>query len=260
MQRQFLAAAILVALAACSTTAPPEAADADASASIAVGASPAPPPPPVAAAEAATLDTVSVAAPRMAARMIAPMPTAPAGFAPAENTERYERREDNPVHRTREQPVSTFSIDVDTGSYANVRRMLRQGVRPPADAVRAEEFINYFDYGHPAPTSRETPFRVTTELAPAPWNAKRQLLMIGIRGYDVPWYHVGFYAGLVAALCTAFLGLGFLISALSRSTEVALGASLGSNETTPWPSAGPLTFTNTSPSRLATYSIRVVLP
>lgn len=186
MQRQFLAAAILVALAACSTTAPPEAADADTSASIAVGASPAPPPPPVAAAEAATLDTVSVAAPRMAARMIAPMPTAPAGFAPVENTERYEHRDDNPVRRTREQPVSTFSIDVDTGSYANVRRMLRQGVRPPADAVRAEEFINYFDYGHPAPTSRETPFRVTTELAPAPWNAKRQLLMIGIRGYDVP--------------------------------------------------------------------------
>ena len=186
MQRQFLAAAIVVALAACSTTAPPEAAVANKSASIAVAASPAPPPPPVAAAEAATLDTVSVAAPRMAARMIAPMPPAPAGFAPVENTERYEHREDNPVHRTREQPVSTFSIDVDTGSYANVRRMLRQGVRPPADAVRAEEFINYFDYGHPAPTSRETPFRVTTELAPAPWNAKRQLLMIGIRGYDVP--------------------------------------------------------------------------
>jgi Ca-activated chloride channel family protein len=108
------------------------------------------------------------------------------GYVQAENTERYEAREDNPVHRTSEQPVSTFSIDVDTGSYANVRRMLRQGVRPPANAVRAEEFINYFDYGHPAPQSRETPFRVTTELAPAPWNGKRQLLMIGIKGYDVP--------------------------------------------------------------------------
>jgi Ca-activated chloride channel family protein len=107
-------------------------------------------------------------------------------YMQAENTETYEHRDDNAVRRTSEQPVSTFSIDVDTGSYANVRRMLRAGVRPPADAVRAEEFINYFDYGHPAPTSRQVPFRVTTELAPAPWNAKRQLLMIGIRGYDVP--------------------------------------------------------------------------
>jgi Ca-activated chloride channel family protein len=102
------------------------------------------------------------------------------------NTEKYAERDDNPVHRTSEQPVSTFSVDVDTGSYSNVRRMLREGVRPPADAVRAEEFINYFSYRHPAPADRSRPFRVTTELAPAPWNNKRQLLMIGIKGYDVP--------------------------------------------------------------------------
>ena len=104
----------------------------------------------------------------------------------AENTEQYAERDDNPVKRVSEEPVSTFSIDVDTGSYSNVRRMLRQGVRPPADAVRAEEMINYFDYGHPGPSSLATPFRVTTEIAPAPWNGKRQLLMIGIKGYDVP--------------------------------------------------------------------------
>ena len=102
------------------------------------------------------------------------------------NTEKYAGRTDNPVHRTSEEPVSTFSVDVDTGSYSNVRRMLQQGVRPPADAVRAEEFINYFNYQHPAPTRRDVPFRVTTELAAAPWNSKRQLLMIGIKGYDVP--------------------------------------------------------------------------
>ncbi len=111
------------------------------------------------------------------------MPQAPLETA---NTENYAGRTDNPVHRTSEQPVSTFSIDVDTGSYSNVRRMLRQGVRPPADSVRAEEFINYFNYQHPAPTSRAVPFRVTTELAAAPWNTQRQLLMIGIKGYDVP--------------------------------------------------------------------------
>ena len=116
-----------------------------------------------------------------------PAPPAPPVFdiAPA-NTERYAERSDNPVQRVGEQPVSTFSIDVDTGSYSNVRRMLRQGVRPPADAVRAEEFINYFDYGHPGPDSLDTPFRATVELAPAPWDARRHLLMIGIKGYDVP--------------------------------------------------------------------------
>src|SRR5690606_28270806 len=102
------------------------------------------------------------------------------------NTENYAHRDDNPVHRASEEPVSTFSIDVDTGSYANVRRMLRAGVRPPADAVRAEEMINYFRYGHSAPASQATPFRVSTELAPAPWDARRQLLMIGIKGFDVP--------------------------------------------------------------------------
>ncbi|MCD9046562.1 VWA domain-containing protein [Luteimonas sp. MHLX1A] len=101
-------------------------------------------------------------------------------------SERYAPRTDNPVQRTAEAPVSTFSVDVDTGSYSNVRRMLRQGVRPPADAVRAEEFINYFRYDHPAPAGRDVPFRITTELAPSPWARGRQLLMIGLRGYDVP--------------------------------------------------------------------------
>lgn len=120
---------------------------------------------------------------------VAPSPVAPpppTGYWQPNNTEKYAGREDNPVHRANETPVSTFSIDVDTGSYSNVRRMLNQGVRPPADAVRAEEMINYFSYGHPAPTSLDVPFRVSTELAAAPWNGKRQLLMIGIKGYDVP--------------------------------------------------------------------------
>ena len=135
------------------------------------------PAPPLAASPAAYAAEGYAGHARIAAP---PLPSQPA------NTENYADRTDNPVHRTSEQPVSTFSIDVDTGSYSNVRRMLRQGVRPPADSVRAEEFINYFNYQHPAPTSRVVPFRVTTELAAAPWNTKRQLLMIGIKGYDVP--------------------------------------------------------------------------
>ena len=107
------------------------------------------------------------------------------GLAPS-NTENYAAHEDNPIQRVAETPVSTFSIDVDTGSYSNVRRMLLAGQRPPADAVRAEEMINYFDYGYPAPSNRNAPFRVSTEIASAPWNAKHQLLQIGIQGYRVP--------------------------------------------------------------------------
>ena len=128
----------------------------------------------------------------MPATLVAmPAPPAPPPLvAQPANTEQYAERQDNPVQRVSEQPVSTFSIDVDTGSYSNVRRMLRGGVRPPADAVRAEEFINYFDYGHPGPDSADTPFCATVEIAPAPWNAKRHLLMIGIKGFDVPKAHL----------------------------------------------------------------------
>lgn len=103
---------------------------------------------------------------------------------PGANTEVYERPADNPVKRTTEQPVSTFSVDVDTGSYSNVRRMLESGVRPPADAVRAEEFINYFDYNYAVPADKATPFRVHTELANAPWDKRKQVMMIGIKGYE----------------------------------------------------------------------------
>ena len=120
---------------------------------------------------------------------MAPPPAPPAVGYPAmpqANTEHYAAFEDSTLHLAAEQPVSTFSIDVDTGSYSNVRRMLMAGQRPPADAVRAEEMINYFDYGYAAPTARDQPFRVTTELAPAPWNRAHRLLQVGIQGYRVP--------------------------------------------------------------------------
>lgn len=136
-------------------------------------------------ARSAALHQRHAAMPAALVAMPAP-PAPPPYYAQPANTERYAERQDNAVQRVSEQPVSTFSIDVDTGSYSNVRRMLRFGNRPPPDAVRAEEFINYFDYGHPGPDSLDTPFRATTELAPAPWDARRHLLMIGIKGYDVP--------------------------------------------------------------------------
>jgi Ca-activated chloride channel family protein len=101
------------------------------------------------------------------------------------NRENYGDLDTNPIQRVAEHPVSTFSIDVDSGSYANVRRMLVAGSLPPSDAVRVEEMINYFDFGYAPPATTATPFSVTTELAAAPWNPDRQLLLVGIKGYEV---------------------------------------------------------------------------
>lgn len=83
-----------------------------------------------------------------------------------------------------ELPVSTFSIDVDTGSYTLARRMLREGMIPPREAVRTEEFLNYFEHGYTPPISRDTPFSVSTELAPAPWSPQRTLMLVGLKGYE----------------------------------------------------------------------------
>ena len=96
--------------------------------------------------------------------------------------ERYAAFEANGVKRVSEHPVSTFSIDVDTGAYANVRRFLRGGRLPPRHAVRVEEFINYFDYVYEGPRDQGVPFAVHTAIAPAPWGENRHLLRIGIKG------------------------------------------------------------------------------
>ena len=109
-----------------------------------------------------------------------------AGVGEPTDTERYADITPNAVIAASEQPVSTFSIDVDTGAYSNVRRFLDQGQLPPTDAVRIEEFINYFDYAYPTPDSREQPFSVHTELALAPWNQERWLLQVGLKGFEVP--------------------------------------------------------------------------
>lgn len=101
------------------------------------------------------------------------------------DTEKYASIETNPVKRVAEHPVSTFSIDVDTGAYSNVRRFLQQGRLPPKDAVRVEEMINYFSYDYRGPVNRGQPFSVHTEIAATPWNEKTRLLKIGIKGYSV---------------------------------------------------------------------------
>jgi len=99
--------------------------------------------------------------------------------------ENYEHVDDNPVKLAAQHPVSTFSIDVDTGAYSNVRRFLNAGSLPPADAVRVEELINYFSYDYPVPEGTARPFSVTTEVATTPWNADKLLMQIGIKGYEV---------------------------------------------------------------------------
>jgi Ca-activated chloride channel family protein len=101
----------------------------------------------------------------------------PGGF----NTEAYDRIVDNPFLAVGQNPLSTFSVDVDTASYSNVRRFLRSNQLPPPDAVRIEELINYFEYNDPLPKGDE-PFSTTIEVAAAPWEPSHRLVRIGIQG------------------------------------------------------------------------------
>ena len=104
---------------------------------------------------------------------------------PLVNTENYLAVIENAVKLVSESPVSTFSIDVDTAAYSNLRRMiLGEGRLPPFDAVRLEEMINYFDYNYASPDSLEQPLAVHTEISPSPWNPSNRLLMVGIKGYE----------------------------------------------------------------------------
>ncbi|MDH3588839.1 MAG: VWA domain-containing protein [Gammaproteobacteria bacterium] len=109
-------------------------------------------------------------------------------LAPTEpiDRENYASYDDNPVKLASEEPVSTFSIDVDTGAYSNVRRFLTAGNLPPQDAVRVEEMINYFSYNYATPETLDTPFDVTTELAQTPWNPDTMLLHVGLKGFEIP--------------------------------------------------------------------------
>ena len=100
--------------------------------------------------------------------------------------ESYPDATPNAVRRTMDEAVSTFSIDVDTASYANVRRFIDDGMSPPVDAVRVEEMINYFDYGYAQPDSADEPFAVTTAVVDSPWSTGRQIVHVGLQGYELP--------------------------------------------------------------------------
>lgn len=104
--------------------------------------------------------------------------------SPAPNTEGYEALPENDFLVPQESPLSTFSIDVDSASYANMRRFLTQGQLPPPGAIRVEELINYFSYRYPQPKD-EQPFSVTADAAPCPWNKEHYIARIGLKAREI---------------------------------------------------------------------------
>ena len=108
------------------------------------------------------------------------------GNYPKMNTEEYNTIKENPFLSAKASPLSTFSADVDTASYSNVRRMINQDINVVPDAVRIEEMINYFNYDYKQPQGTD-PFSVTTEIADCPWNSESKLLSIGIKAKDMDY-------------------------------------------------------------------------
>ncbi len=175
------AVAAILALAACST-------EPTASGPV---AAPAPPPAaesrpvPVVVAGSASKAQFARSAPNamtFAPAMPAPMPQFT--FLP-ESADKFPDKDANKSVLVSEQPVSTFSVDVDTASYAFVRRMLSDGRMPPPQAVRVEEMVNYFPYKYKVPARASEPLAVTTEVMPSPWQQGNQLVHIALKGYDI---------------------------------------------------------------------------
>jgi Ca-activated chloride channel homolog len=100
------------------------------------------------------------------------------------NTENYAHVTDNPFLSVADQPLSTFSIDVDTASYSNARRFLNDGSLPPKDSIRIEEWLNYFSYDYPEPAQNE-PFSVTSEVSACPWNSAHRLVRLGLKSQQI---------------------------------------------------------------------------
>ncbi|WP_461458034.1 vWA domain-containing protein [Parasphingorhabdus sp.] len=153
------------------------------------GVSP-PPPPPVVASSPVSRSISGAPAKSVNRRAAVIRPSGPYPYPyprppQSQDREKYAGEAVASIKRVADEPVSTFAVDVDTGSYSNVRRFLNDGKMPPEAAVRTEELINYFRYDYPAPSSRETPFSVSTDLSTTPWNDSSRLLRIGLRGYDV---------------------------------------------------------------------------
>jgi Ca-activated chloride channel family protein len=173
--------------------------------------------------------------------LVMPSPAAPPPADPdrGHDTEAYARIDDNPFFRADARPLSTFSVDVDTASYANTRRFLRDGKLPPKDAVRIEELINYFRYDLPAPPKGQ-PFSITTEVGPSPWNPKFQLVRIGLQAptiddAKVPARNLVFLIDVSGSMSDANKlpllkhALGLLIEQLRPQDQVAMVVYAGSS-------------------------------
>ncbi|RUU12028.1 VWA domain-containing protein [Mesorhizobium sp. USDA-HM6] len=138
---------------------------------------------PLAAMRSAQAPAGAVADSRL---MVQPAPMPADQLQPQEeNRDRIETFKTNPVHETAQDPVSTFSIDVDTASYSFVRRSLKEGILPSPDTVRVEEMINYFPYDWKGPDSASTPFNATVTVMQTPWNEHTKLMHVAIKGFDV---------------------------------------------------------------------------
>src|SRR5262245_52705894 len=137
--------------------------------------------PPLAPLRAQSVLTLSAATPRPATVAGA---VADRVYRPPFNTEAYDFISDNTFVRVTQDPLATFSIDVDTASYANMRRFLSMNQLPPKDSVRIEEMINYFSYDYPPPNGQH-PIATYTEVAAAPWKPEHRLVRIGIKGKDI---------------------------------------------------------------------------
>jgi Ca-activated chloride channel family protein len=178
-----LAAASLL-LAACSTPTAPQQEMARAAQAVVVAKATAQPPGPVGYAPAPPAP-VSISSYRSASAPLAYAPAMPWAIALPQGADKFPGKEANKSVLVSEQPVSTFSADVDTASYAFVRRMLSGGRMPAPDAVRVEEMVNYFPYHYAGPRSAAEPFAVATSVLPSPWKAGNQLVHIAVRGYDI---------------------------------------------------------------------------
>ena len=109
----------------------------------------------------------------------------PPQFQP-QDRDKFEQTTPNPLKLTQKEPVSTFSIDVDTASYSFMRASLNRNVLPPKDAVRVEEMVNYFPYNYQGPQNSNAPFKANVTIMPTPWNTNTKLIHIGIKGFDIP--------------------------------------------------------------------------
>lgn len=167
-----------------------------------------------------------------------PQPLAQPYQVPQPNTERYQAIEETDFRAVREHPLSTFSVDVDTASYSNVRRFLNQGQRPPVDAVRVEELINYFSYERPL--AADAPVTVDAELARSPFDAQRALVRIGVRASagehdDPPAKRFVFLIDVSGSmqpdnkLPLLKRALGLLVPQLNSSDRVAIVAYAGAS-------------------------------